>query len=440
MKKKLTTLLVLFTFISLLGIVFTQLFWVKKAVTLKEEQFDQSVKIGLKTVTNKLMELYNDSTLKKIKKEGPLCVIEKTDIRDIINSQVLDSLIQQEMGCFLISTDYEYAVINLYNNRFIMGAYQQYEGELLNSRHAVSLKSLYSPGNYILSVYFPYQKSIIIKRMIFWVILSAFFLLVVIVTFTITIYLFIKQKRLSEMKTDFVNNMTHEFKTPISTISLSSEMLLNPSVHGSPDKTKKYARVIYEENARLQGQVERILQIAILDKGQARIRLKEADIHKIIASAVENFTIVVQKRNGHISARLQAQNSIIYADRVHLMNIISNLLDNANKYTPENPEITVSTKNVKGGIQVNVHDNGIGISKENQKHVFKKLYRVPTGNIHNVKGFGLGLYYVKTIVELHGGHISLHSEPGRGSRFQIYFPFNTNKQQTNEEEDKDTYG
>lgn len=433
MKKKITVLIILLTSLSLIGIIFTQLYWVKKAISLKEEQFDESLRIGLKSISNQLLELYNDSTLRKIKRKGPQCVIEKTDIRDIINSRVLDSLIQEEMGCFKIEKDYEYAVINLSTKKFIMGVYTDFKNKLTGSKHQISLKSLYKPGNYILSIYFPYQKSYILNQMIFWLLLSGFFILVVILTFTFTIYSFIRQKRLSEMKTDFVNNMTHEFKTPISTISLSSEMLLNPDVIKNPGRTKKYAKVIYDENSRLQNQVERILQIAILDKGEMKIKKKEIDLHKLIIHVVESFNIVIEKRGGSVTTQLEAEQFILQADKMHLTNIVSNLLDNANKYTPEKPALTVTTKNIKSGILFSVKDNGIGISRENQKQIFKKLFRVPTGNIHDVKGFGLGLYYVKTIVEAHGGYIDLQSEPGKGSRFQVYLPFNS-KNLTHEEE------
>jgi two-component system phosphate regulon sensor histidine kinase PhoR len=363
MKKKIVTFIIGLTALSLVGVVVTQLYWVKKAIDLKEEQFDESVLIGLKSVSNQLMELYNDSTLRKIKEEGPQCVIEKTDIRDIINSRILDSLIQEEMGCFKIEQDYEYAVINQSNNQFIMGTYSDFSEKLLISKLQISLKPLYKPGNYALSIYFPYQKSIILSQMVIWLILSGFFILVVILTFTITIYLFIRQKRLSEMKTDFVNNMTHEFKTPIATISLSSEMLLNPNVSKDAERTRKYAKVIFDENARLQNQVERILQIAILDKGEMKIKKKELDLHKTILKVVESFSIVIGKREGTVTTSLQAKNSVLFADKMHMVNIVSNLLDNANKYTPEKPQIIVSTKNLKSGILLSIEDNGIGISK-----------------------------------------------------------------------------
>ncbi|MDZ7742000.1 MAG: histidine kinase dimerization/phospho-acceptor domain-containing protein [Bacteroidota bacterium] len=276
MKKKHINLIITVTTLSLLGIVFTQLYWVQKAVDLKGEQLNESVRMALKSVATQLLDYHNDSTLQQIKEFGPDCLVEKTNITDLINGAYLDSLMREEMGCMKIKRDFEYAVINMLNDRFVMGNYENYKEELLMSPHRVTLKPLYKAGEYWLVTYFPSQKSMILSQMLVWVILSAVFLIVVIVTFGVTISSFIRQKKLSEMKSDFVNNMTHEFKTPISTISLASEMLLKPNVYKSSDKTRKYAHVIFDENTRLQNQVERVLQIAILDKGEARIRKKKS--------------------------------------------------------------------------------------------------------------------------------------------------------------------
>jgi len=236
------------------------------------------------------------------------------------------------------------------------------------------------------------------------------------------------------MKSDFVNNMTHEFKTPISTISLASEMLLKPQVYSSGEKTKRYANIIYDENLRLKNQVEQVLKIAVLDKGEVKIKRKMVDVHKILENIVKSFKLIMVERKGKIRTSFKATEHMLLADRLHFTNIINNLVDNANKYSPENPEILISTKNVKGGIMICVKDNGIGISSENQKHIFKKLYRVPTGNIHNVKGFGLGLYYVKTMVEAHGGTIDLVSTLDKGSQFDIYIPFNYSNENITDDE------
>jgi two-component system phosphate regulon sensor histidine kinase PhoR len=232
-----------------------------------------------------------------------------------------------------------------------------------------------------------------------------------------------KQKKLGEIKADFVNNMTHEFKTPISTISVASEMLMTESIENNPEKILKYAHIIYDENARLKNQVEKVLQVAILDRGDYRLRIRELDAHEVLQVLIENFRMTISKKNGAVFSRLNAANSIIEADRSHFTNVIHNLLDNAEKYSPGIPEITVSTWSTLAGINVSIEDNGIGMAGEHLQHIFKKFHRISTGNIHDVKGFGIGLYYVKTIVEAHGGTIKVSSELGKGSKFTVFFPF-----------------
>jgi two-component system phosphate regulon sensor histidine kinase PhoR len=236
------------------------------------------------------------------------------------------------------------------------------------------------------------------------------------------IRLMFRQKRLSEIKSDFINNMTHEFKTPIATISLSSEMLLKPDINKFPYKTKRYASVIFDENTRLQKQVDQVLQLSVLEKGHFKLKRKEIDIHRIIRKMVEHFSVKVKKKGGQINIRLDADPHHINVDKTHISNIISNLIDNSIKYSSGAPEVNIHTRTDGRDMLIIISDNGIGISTENQKHIFKKLYRVPTGNIHDVKGFGLGLFYVKTMVEAHGGTIKVKSELHKGTSFTITLP------------------
>jgi two-component system phosphate regulon sensor histidine kinase PhoR len=224
------------------------------------------------------------------------------------------------------------------------------------------------------------------------------------------------------MKNDFINNMTHEIKTPISTISLACEALADKDIIKSTVLYDNYINVIHEENKRLGILAERILQSASLEKGQIILTREPVDIHEIIEESINNIKLQVEKKEGEIITKLKATSHILEADKVHLTNVLFNLLDNANKYTPEHPKIEISTENSYSGILISVKDNGPGVSKSNQKKIFEKLYRIPTGNIHNVKGFGLGLSYVKTIVEQHGGKISLESELNRGTKFIVYLP------------------
>lgn len=416
----------------MVGIIITQLYWVKKAVDFKEEQFDSSVRVALKSVVNQLLNEFTDSTF-VLMMEDPECFVKKTNITEIINEDRLKSMMESELGSMLVEEKNEYAVYDRSSSEFLMGTFDECEQEIMDSQHNVSLNCLCESDDYYLGVYFPNQTSQILLNMIGWLAISAIFIVIVIISFWYTVVTMFRQKRLSEMKTDFVNNMTHEFKTPISTISLASEMLLRPNVFESGDKTQKYANIIYDENARLQNQVEQVLQISILDKGDMKIKPKEMDIHKVIRNVSDNFRLGLKEQKGKIKIELNAKPSIIVADRVHVMNIISNLLDNAKKYSAKNPEISISTKSVKEGVIITVTDNGVGISAEHQKQIFKKLFRVPTGNIHDVKGFGIGLYYVKTMIEAHGGTIKVKSGLGNGSSFELFLPFVPLKQEDNYE-------
>lgn len=226
------------------------------------------------------------------------------------------------------------------------------------------------------------------------------------------------------MKTDFINNMTHEFKTPISTIGVASEMLLKDEISRDVARTKKYASVILSENLRLQNQVEQVLQSAILEKGDVKLRLKSTDIHKLIHQTVENFQFRINEKQGRLVTSLEAIDYMVVVDRHHIINVLANLIDNAIKYSVNTPSINLSSSSNKHHLIVRVADEGIGISKEDQKHIFKNLYRVHTGDIHDVKGFGIGLFYVYKILELHGGRIELESEPGKGSVFSMFLPLN----------------
>lgn len=224
------------------------------------------------------------------------------------------------------------------------------------------------------------------------------------------------------MKTDFINNMTHELKTPISTISLSSEVLMDDSNAPDPQRLKQYATIIFNENNRLKTQVEKVLQLAALDNKNIPLKMEVLDVHRVILQAVDAVQLTVNERGGNVICNLNAEEATIQADVVHITNVLYNLLDNAIKYSAEDPNITVSTRNENHHLIITVADKGIGISKEAQKHVFDKFYRVPTGNIHDVKGFGLGLYYVKLMAEEHNGKISVESTPGEGSRFILKLP------------------
>lgn len=258
--------------------------------------------------------------------------------------------------------------------------------------------------------------------------LSVVFTLIIFLTFLLSIYQIIKQKKVSEMKSDFINNMTHEFKTPIATISIAADSITNDRVINEEEKVRFFAGMIKKENIRMNEQVERILQIARLDRKEFEFNFQATDLHPLIEAAIDGIVLQVEQRGGRIETRFEAVNPVVTTDPTHFTNLVCNLLDNANKYTPEAPLIKVSTTNATDGVLLTVEDNGIGMTKAVQSRIFDKFYRVTSGNIHTIKGFGLGLSYIKAILEANNGSIKVHSEPGKGSRFVVFIPFlNTRK-------------
>ncbi len=342
-------------------------------------------------------------------------------IEDRLNVSLLDSLINKEMHNAGINIEYEFAVRNQ-DGKFVLTSENFEEQPDMFMRRLFPNESFMFPSH--LALYFPEQKSYIIQSVGFMVGSSAFLTLIILATFAFTIYIIIKQKKLSEIKTDFVNNMTHELKTPISTISLASQMLRDNSIPVENKNFENISNVIYDESKRLGFQVEKVLQMAIFEKGKLKIKRQEIDIHDLITNVVNNFIIQVRNQNGEIVQHLNAKNPILKIDEVHFTNIIFNLLDNAVKYSNGITHITVETRSTNNHFYIYIEDKGVGITKENQKRIFDQFYRVPTGNIHNVKGFGLGLSYVKKIVEEHDGRINIQSELKKGTRFEIALPLN----------------
>ena len=439
MNRRVFLFIVILTGLSLAGVIFIQFFWVRNAIELQEKQFDNSVTLALKSVVNEMYECKTDTC------EGSLfcreeCTHNNGHLKVVINKQYLDSLVSAEFSSMGLDAPYVYGIFNPETKKTILisaspDGYQENPGidALQKTQHAASLSCIYRASATQLRAWFPDEGRRALMNILWWLVLCFLLITILVIGFSYTIYSFLRQKKLSEMKSDFVNNMTHEFKTPIATISLASEMLLKPSVISSAEKARKYAGIIYDENQRLRNQVEHILQLAVLDREEFRLRERETEVHSLIEELIDQFGLLVKERKGTIRKKLDADSTLVVADPMHLRNIIANLLDNACKYSPGQPDILVATSNTSEGIVIAVEDKGIGISHENQKHIFKKLYRVPTGNVHDVKGFGLGLFYVKTIAEAHGGRIRLKSETGKGSRFELFLPFGnpTNDQNGN---------
>ena len=275
----------------------------------------------------------------------------------------------------------------------------------------------------MVKIHFPGKRDYIFDSVSF-MIPSMIFTFVLLITFIFTIYIVFRQKKLTEMKNDFINNMTHEFKTPISTISLAAQMLKDPAVGKSPAMFQHISTVINDETKRLRFQVEKVLQMSMFDKQRATLKMKELDANELITGVINTFALKVERYNGNIESELNATDPIVFADEMHLTNVIFNLMDNAVKYKRPDAdlELKVKTWNEPGKLMISIQDNGIGIKKENLKKIFEKFYRVHTGNLHDVKGFGLGLSYVKKIITDHKGTIRAESELNVGTKFIIALP------------------
>jgi len=341
-----------------------------------------------------------------------------------INPYLLDSLIFQELSEKGVKTEYEFGIFSPGRGQLIVQKTGKYSKDLLKRNFAYILfpSDMYMNPEYLM-LYFPKEKSFLMMQLWLMLIASMSLIIIIIFSFSYSVFTVFKQKKLSEMKNDFVNNMTHEIKTPISTISLACEVLGDKAINISSELFATYINVIKQENKRLETLTEHILQTATLEKGQLVLRKVEVDIHQIISQAVNNVGFHVMQKSGSISQHLNAGKSILLADKVHITNLIYNLLDNANKYSPEKPKILISTENNQKGVIIKISDNGIGISKANQKKIFDKFNRISTGNVHDIKGFGLGLSYVKAIVAKHMGSIEIESELKKGSVFTVFLPF-----------------
>jgi two-component system phosphate regulon sensor histidine kinase PhoR len=454
---------------ALVGLMIIQSHWIRNAITVKEAGFIRSVNEAMSNVVYNLERLETAKQLKnqmnfmqqrqkwlqsidsinqsffqndnfymspiemdKFMRKSIIAqdVLGKmifdfsnVPIENRVNLNILDSLISIELMNKGINTDYEFGVFNPVRNLMPIQKTGKYPKELLNEGFPFTLfpSDLKSSPDYLI-VYFPNEKRFLVTQLWRTLSISIVLLIIIILSFSYTIMTILRQKKLSVIKNDFINNMTHEFKTPISTISLACEALGDKDIIQSEILHKDYINIINEENKRLGNMAERILQSASLEKGQILLKKEEVDIHEVITEAISKIRLQVEKKEGKIITSFEADNFKVYADKVHITNVIFNLLDNANKYTPGQPRIEIVTENSYSGLLISVKDNGPGISKSNQKKIFEKLYRVPTGNIHNVKGFGLGLSYVKAIVEQHEGKITLESELNKGSNFIIYLP------------------
>ncbi len=338
-----------------------------------------------------------------------------------IDPKVVDSLLLICLANHRLNLEYEFGVFD--DQGELVFGNERHEGKLRASKVRAQLfPSDIIQLPYYLQVYFPNQGSYIFNSLLSLLLLSLLLIVTLIWTSFFSIRTISNQKKNSEIKNDFINNMTHELKTPISTISLACEALNDPELGKVESVKNRYLGIINAENKRLGLLVEEVLQSAVLDKGDFKLKREDLDVHRLVEEVVDKYQIQLAERKGKVVLHLDAPTSLIEGDKNHLANVLYNLLDNAVKYSKGEPAIEISSSEQEGMLLLDVKDQGIGISAENLKKIFDRLYRVPTGNVHNVKGFGLGLSYVKIITERHGGRVSVESKLNEGSTFYIELP------------------
>ncbi|MCK5126159.1 MAG: HAMP domain-containing histidine kinase [candidate division Zixibacteria bacterium] len=357
---------------------------------------------------------------------GNMLTDENEPLEDRVSIETLDSLIHTSLNDYSIDIEYAFAVKSASKDSINIINDSSYKSELLVSPYRAQLfpQTLFS-SNYELLLHFPGKQMFLLRQTGLMMLLMVVFVIIITGCFIYTIRTIIRQKRFSSQMVEFINNMTHEFKTPISTVKLACEAIMRPDVLREEERIVRYGEMIQSENQRMSNQAEKILQMAVLEEGDYNLSLSDVDIHAAIHKAVTTERLHVENRRGTIRLDLQAKRNMISADELHISNIIGNLLDNANKYSPQAPEILVSTKNIDHDVLIIIEDKGRGIKKSDQKFIFDKYFRVSSGNVHDVKGFGLGLSYVKLMTEAMNGVIVLKSEAGSGTRITISFPTST---------------
>ena len=409
---------IFFGVISILGVSVLQIFWLNRAFNIENQEFNDRVNLALRRVAN-VIAIMN-------KEERPYQQVTQVSsnyfvvsMNDALHPYLLERLLKTEFDRRNINQDFEYVIYDCFNNKIVFSKYITHRE---NGKVPETIEPpRWEKDNHYFGVYFPNKVSYLVTEMGIWI-FSTGVLLLVILFFGYSMSVILRQKKLSEIRTDFINNMTHEFKTPISTISITGEMLAKPNVQADKERIMRYSGIITEETTRLRNMVERLLQMSAYDK-EVKLNLSDQDVHEIIEHAGQSMELLITEKVGSISYILEAPIHTIKADKVHLTNIIYNLLDNAIKYSVENPKIEIKTFNSKKHLHIRIKDNGIGMSKEAQKQIFNKFFRVSTGNIHKIKGFGLGLNYVKIIAKAHRGSVKLiESQPDKGSTFEVKLP------------------
>jgi two-component system, OmpR family, phosphate regulon sensor histidine kinase PhoR len=437
MKKTFPIITLLIT-VSLLGLIFFQVLWINSVKIAQEQKLKDNVITATGAAAIRLME---EKTISIFPKKNDLLIspdrfpldFRRHSVMHRFTKEEITNIIKEELqrtGMKDVSFEFTVTDNNIASGDQITteNFAKFYADSISNLSYLVPMQAAsgselenFAPQEYLV-VIVPHQNAIIFKQLTWFIIGAIIFTLIIITAFFLTLRTLFVQKKLGEIKSDFINNMTHEFKTPLATISLAVSALKNEKVVGNKEKTDYFTGVIKEENIRMNKQVETILQAALLDKQEVQLDLKKLSAHELINNALNNIALPLNEKDGELIVHLDATNDIIMGDDVHFTNFVNNLLDNALKYSKENPIIKLNTTTLSNMFVIRVEDNGIGMNKDTLSHIFEKFYRAHTGNVHNVKGFGLGLSYVKTMVEAHKGTIKAESILGKGSTFIVSIP------------------
>lgn len=419
MKNNTVIRVVLFGSLAIISIIAIQAYLLINTWDAQEKEFQEKVTIALQNVVREFEKMGSSPPAYDLINQvsSNYYVV---NINDNIRANDLEHFLRRELEKVALREDFEYGIYNCDTRKMAYGKYISYSPNSGSKANTPKEQlPVYDEYLYYFGVRFPNRMAMIMSDMRFTIILTSI-LLMTILFFFYSMYIILRQKRLSEMQKDFINNMTHEFKTPISTIRISSEVFLkSPEISGNP-RLRQYANIISEQNQRLNNQVEKVLQLAKIERDNFQLNIEQVDLHHVLKSILQSVKVSVEKQGGTVVHDFAATSPLILADKLHLTNILHNLMDNAVKYCKKTPLITIKTKNEKNGkISLTIHDEGVGIAKENLNRLFEKFYRVPTGDVHNVKGFGLGLFYTKNICDAHGWKISIDSELGNGTTVKI---------------------
>ncbi len=441
-KRLFSSITVLIT-LSLIGIIVMQVSWLKNLITLKEDQVKQNIDNVYDNLTKEFSRL-RDEHINAVNYDfkalfAPRGYFDQVSIGSKLSNDSINNIIKRAFNnAGLEKMQYEYA--------FLSGSLLSYNGTIekqspnfltvffdtlvnytptlmpIRSKSGSVSESIAKDETLILTVM--NWRSFVKRPVVWWILLAVLFTVIIVSTFYLTVHTMLKQKKLGDIKNDFINNMTHEFKTPIATISLAVDALKNERVMTDRNKMEYFSGIIKEENQRMNKQVETILKASQFEKEEAEIELKPLSVHEAIENVVDNFQLQLHNKGGDAQLLLKAAKDVINGDEVHFTNLVNNLIDNAVKYSKDNVPILikVSTYNTGRNIAIRVEDNGIGMSRETQKRIFEKFYRAHTGNLHNVKGFGLGLNYVKSVADSHYGAVKVESVLGKGSTFIVELP------------------